>query len=210
MWTFYFVYSDRQVTVSSFQISLEMDVTKMPSPYQSRSQSSREVWDTENSEMTQDQDNTGLRFFSCRVGLGKELMVENTKFPVMFKLYGTLLKITSRECGGKEISIRKDLILADPSSTNTWINCFFQEIDRKLGDFQAGDMVAVTGVVRSGPEQLFQAFKVEAFKPDEVSSEDKKSRVYICSRQVFPFISRLESFAVRAIKGNQELEQTSM
>ena len=119
---------------------------------------------------------SGLRVFSCRVGVARELMVQRAEFPVMWRMYGSLVSLTSRTNGSKE------LILTDLHGSNVSIHCFFQEVDRRLGEFRPGESVVVTGVVRAG--DVVQAVEVETFDPDTV----------------LPYISRLEYFARRALQ----------
>ena len=120
--------------------------------------------------------NSGLRVFSCRVGVARELMVQRAEFPVMWRMYGSLVSISPRTPGSKE------LILTDLPGSNVSIHCFFQEVDRRLGEFRAGDSLVVTGVVRFGDS--VQAVEVETFDPDTI----------------LPYISRLEHFARRALQ----------
>ena len=71
---------------------------------------------------------TGLRIFSCRVGVARELLSEKLKTPfsVMFRIYGSLLQIISPESGPGRNRNRKYLILSDLSAKNIRIRCFFQ------------------------------------------------------------------------------------
>ena len=71
---------------------------------------------------------TGLRIFSCRVGVARELLSENlnTPFSVMFRIYGSLLQIISPESGPGRNRNRKYLIISDLAAKNLRIRCFFQ------------------------------------------------------------------------------------
>ena len=157
-----------------FQITLKMmkvPVSEHP-PFRSRSVRSGDSPQEENLPNL----SSGLRVFSCRVGVARELMVQRAEFPVMWRMYGSLVSITSRTTGSKE------LILTDLHGSNVSIHCFFQEVDRRLGEFRPGESVVVTGVVRAG--DVVQAVEVETFDPDTV----------------LPYISRLEYFARRALQ----------
>ena len=71
---------------------------------------------------------TGLRIFSCRVGVARDLLSENmnTPFSVMFRIYGSLVNITSPEACHRRNKNRKYLIISDLSANNLRIRCFFQ------------------------------------------------------------------------------------
>ena len=83
-------------------------------------------------QQQQQQPATGLRIFSCRVAVARELLSERTPFTVMFRIYGSLVQIISPPPALAPVSgpgrsrNKKYLIISDLAANNLRIRCFFQ------------------------------------------------------------------------------------
>ena len=124
-----------------------------------------------------------LRVLNGRVMKVREWMSMGLPFPVVYRVYGQLVKgISPGNLGNKKKTDKRVFIVEDKVNSGQKIRCYFQEIDRELGTFRANESVVVVG--RGSGEGMMQVFSVETFQPDEI----------------LPHLPRMENFAVRGLK----------
>ena len=125
----------------------------------------------------------GLRVFTGRVMKVREWMTLGMYFPVVYRMYGQLVKdILPGNSSTKKVTGRKMFILEDYQDSSQKIRCHFQEIDRDVGTFKAMESVVVMG--RGKGDGTMQVFSVDRF--------DKEVDLF--------HMVRMENFAVRGIR----------
>ena len=124
----------------------------------------------------------GLRVFTGRVMKVREWMTLGMPFPVVYRMYGKLIKvILPGISSSKKVTGRKIFILEDHQDPSQKIRCLFQEIDRDVGTFKAEESVVVMG--RGKGDGTMQVFSVDRSKEEDLLH-----------------MARMENFAVRGIR----------